>query len=142
MPTANTDECSLRRRIAALTSKTNLLMALLSHAEENLAQRDADLALRAAEIRGRDEELARLRGEIQQRDKDLAVRAAEIERRDEELSRLHSEHSAKLRETVQQLLAAEHKMEELLKSTSWRMTIPLRALRRSLTAVLGSRRTT
>src|SRR5262249_1485638 len=48
--------CFMRCR----TSKTNLLMALLSHADENLAQRDADLAARAAEIERRDEELARL----------------------------------------------------------------------------------
>jgi hypothetical protein len=83
-----------------------------------------------------------LRVDITQRDMDLAARVAEVERRDEELTRLHVEYSAKLRETVQQLQAAEHRLEELLKSTSWRMTVPVRALRRSWKAVLGSRRTT
>jgi uncharacterized protein (DUF3084 family) len=134
MPTPNTNECAFRRKIVALTSKTNLLMALLSHADDSLAQQKK-------EIEQRDVDLAQRAAEIALRDVDLAQRDAEIAHRDEELARLQG-ISRQNEELALRVAAVEHRLEQLLTSKSWRMTAPVRALRRSLIRVVGSRRST
>jgi hypothetical protein len=92
-----------------------------------------------AELRLRDAELEQLRAQLRQRDAGLEVLSAELRRHGGELADLRAE----LRTVRTELIEAEHAHTQtreayagLLRSTSWRITAPLRAVKRVTSRLL------
>ena len=104
--------------------RTKALNAKLVEYREQLTIRETELTRRGKELAGRDEELAGRDEELAARDEELAGRDEELAGRDEELAGRDEE----LDRRAQEVAARDERIRNLLDSTSWRMTAPLRAL--------------
>jgi septal ring factor EnvC (AmiA/AmiB activator) len=117
MPPEETDSINSKREVVKLRARANLLFALLSQSDQDLAwqrkevqRRDGDLDQLRTELQRRDDDLGRLRAELQRRDGDLGQLRAELQRRDGDLGQMRVE------------------LQSIVNSRSWRVTKPLRAL--------------
>jgi chromosome segregation ATPase len=78
-----------------------------------------------------DEELARLRRMLPELRQALETARADVQARDTTIARFHAEAErlrAELGDRTAQADALERSMDEIRRSTSWRVTRPLRAL--------------
>jgi GT2 family glycosyltransferase/SAM-dependent methyltransferase len=93
-------------------------IADLQHTQETLSYTQAA-------ITERDEQLAQAKSAITERDEQLAQAKSAITERDEQLARDTSEKNIQ----AQHLSSLERDIAEIRKSTSWRVTAPLRAIK-------------
>jgi len=107
------------RDTARAQAKTNLLLALYSHVAH-------DLELRQAEADRLRLELGALRGEFEQTHRHLGEARAEVERAHGQLNQTQNERD-RLAVRAHEL---EQQLDALLRSASWRITAPIRALTR------------
>ena len=118
-------------RIKALNAKLVEYREQLTIRETELVSRGRELAARNEELAARNEELAARDEELAARDEELAARNEELAARDEELAARNEELAARdeeLDRRAQEVAARDERIRDLLDSTSWRMTAPLRAL--------------
>ncbi|WP_210253951.1 hypothetical protein [Bradyrhizobium sp. S69] len=99
------------REIAELKAKINLLLAMSSLA-------DSELARGASELAQKDTELARGASELAQKNTEIGKLLGEVAQKDREIAR------------VQSAWKQEHKA--ILASTSWKITAPIRWIKERL----------
>jgi hypothetical protein len=117
--------------VHALEEEVRARDAGLAQLEHEIRARDAGLAQLEHEIRARDAGLAQLEHEIRARDAGLAQLEHEIRARDAGLAQL--EHEIHTRDAGLAQLEAEVRhyrqwVQELISSTSWRITAPMRRI--------------
>jgi O-antigen biosynthesis protein len=96
---SNENKDAEARDVVKLKAKTNLLLALLSHSQDELQNRDSKISQLEAKISQLEAKISQLEAKISQ----LAAR----------------------------LQQEEETIAEIMQSTSWRLTAPLRALKRA-----------
>jgi chromosome segregation ATPase len=89
---SNENKDAEARDVVKLKAKTNLLLALLSHSQDELQNRDSKISQLEAKISQLEAKISQLAARLQQEEETIA---------------------------------------EIMQSTSWRLTAPLRALKRA-----------
>lgn len=118
----------LREQLTAQVNEQTILEASLREQSELLAQRDQDNQALRKELLSRDAQMASLWDQIELRDRQLPALKEALEAFKARLAMLETEKQEAL-ERVERL---ETFHRELLASTSWRITAPLRGLGEAL----------
>lgn len=111
--------------VLKLEARANLLLALLSHARQEL-QQQKDLF--QDHLEHRDSRISELDNEVRRRDGRISELHDEVRRRGGQIDELKNE-LARLRATERNLKMT---VAALMQSTSWRITAPLRAMGRAV----------
>jgi len=98
------------RETARLQARANLLLALYSHACQDLERVRLETDRLCREVR-------------QQADRQLAEMRAEVDR-------VHRDTGSELHRLAERAAQLQERLDAVLNSTSWRMTAPLRVLSR------------
>lgn len=104
---------------------------------EQIAKRDEQIANLNHAIAKRDEQIAEFNQAIAERDETIFDLNQAIAERDGQIASLNqvvNGHAAAIMAIKDQLAASNHRIDELVSSTSWRLTAPLRAIVRAVRA--------
>jgi len=120
-------------RLNELAGHVDERSARLEELASHLAQRDAGLEQLAAQLGQRDARLEELAAQLGRSDARLAELTVELRRRTNQMNEMRAHLAAleaKLAETVRRNVLANEEIASLRRSTSWRVTAPLRAVGR------------
>jgi septal ring factor EnvC (AmiA/AmiB activator) len=133
MSPERTDDTASELELAKIRARANLLLALYAHVSHDLEQSHSERDSLRGELDRTRAELDQARGKLGRVQGELQHARGELERVHGELSRRDNDlHLSRVELGRSTLLATElqQRLDDILNSTSWRLTAPLRALAR------------